>query len=74
LGSQLETKEQQLSEHGASMIEALLFTQSVTLSVVLDAIDVYEGSIPPSATFQVIDVDNTTEVLSEPLPGDANVN
>lgn len=47
-----------------SMIEALLFEQEVRLFTVLDAIDIYEGSLPPSATFQVVDVDNTNE-----LPG-----
>jgi len=51
------------------MFEALLFTQSVSLATVMDAIDIYEGSIPPSATFQVIDVDNTTEVAIEPTGG-----
>lgn len=41
------------------MFEALLTVveAEVELSPVADAIDVYEGSIPPAATFQVIDVD-----------------
>lgn len=56
------------------MIDALLLTQSETLPSVLDAVDIYEGSIPPSATFQVVDVDNTTEVLIEDIPGEANAN
>lgn len=51
------------------MIEALLFQQTVFLLPITDAIDVYEGSIPPSATFQVVDVDNTTEVVKQ-LPAD----
>lgn len=40
------------------MIEALLFIED-QLPVVIDAIDVYEGSVPPAATFQVVDLDNT---------------
>lgn len=54
------------------MIEALLFVDDIKLLTVLDAIDIYEGSIPPSATFQVIDIDNTT--VDQMNMGDVDVN
>ncbi|UNI71887.1 hypothetical protein Churi_gp363 [Pseudomonas phage Churi] len=50
------------------MFEALLFTPLVNLKPIVDAIDIYEGSLPPSASFQVIDLDNTVtepEVTSD---------
>lgn len=47
------------------MIEAFLFVLEENILPVLDAIDIYEGSIPPSATFQVVDVDNSTVIESE---------
>lgn len=56
-----------------TMIEALLLVDTPALRTVMDAIDVYEGSIPPSATFQVIDVDNNTTVDTQPS-GDENAN
>lgn len=52
------------------MIEALLVLAGTQLLAVTDAIDIYEGSIPPAATFQVVDVDNTTtEQFDEPVQG-----
>lgn len=56
------------------MIDTLLFIQSETLPEVLDAIDIYEGSIPPSATFQVVDIDNTTEIEDQVPTGVIDVN
>ncbi|ABY63266.1 hypothetical protein ST201phi2-1p443 [Pseudomonas phage 201phi2-1] len=53
------------------MIDALLFVGGVPLQAITDAIDVYEGSIPPAATFQVIDVDNTTTEEPQIIPGPA---
>lgn len=47
------------------MIELLLVIDDPKLQTVLDAIDIYEGSVPPSAVFQVLDRDNnnlTTEI------------
>lgn len=43
------------------MIEALLFLPDYQAELVAasDMIDQYEGSIPPAATFQVIDLEST---------------
>lgn len=49
------------------MIEALLFLGEprAELQAATDMIDIYEGSLPPSARFQVIDLEPTpTENIS----------
>lgn len=56
------------------MFEALLAVPMGELLPVIDAIDIYEGSIPPSAVFQVIDVDNTTIAEARLPTGEDNVN
>lgn len=56
------------------MFEALLSLPELDLPTVVDAIDIYEGSIPPSAIFQVVDVDNTTEVVPQQPTGGLDAN
>jgi hypothetical protein len=53
------------SNSGADMIEAFLFFSDDRgeLLPATDMIDVYEGSLPPAAKFQVIDLE---PVASEP--------
>lgn len=55
------------------MIELLLVIDDPKLQTVLDAIDIYEGSVPPSAIFQVLDRDYNNN-FSSPTSSEVGFN